>query len=144
MRDRPGPRRQFGCCAARFFSRRFLSFFSCLTNAPFGAFRSIPTALSKRSHSVLPDIGGGGGGFILTPSYKASAYTQHQKNRLSSVFFLNCHVSISNILFDSFTRSMQRPLSLIPIVASIVTLPIVFIAFMQDPKIAKLTVPASP
>jgi hypothetical protein len=32
--------------------------------ATFGAFRSIPTALSKRSHSVLPGTGGGGSGFI--------------------------------------------------------------------------------
>jgi len=41
---------------------------SCLTNACFDAFRKIPTALSNRSHSVLPTTGAAGCGFMLPSS----------------------------------------------------------------------------
>lgn len=40
-----------------------------LANVCFGAFRKIPTALPKRSPSVLPGTGGAGCGFILCRSF---------------------------------------------------------------------------
>jgi hypothetical protein len=74
---------------ARFLSRASFSFASSFRYASFGTRRSLPTALSKRSHSVLPGTGGGGDGFIslsLQTFYRGLHAGDRQVNRADDMY----------------------------------------------------------